>query len=64
VPAVETFAIEDSPNGIRAAKTAGISCLCIPNDATAELDLSGADLVVPTFEGLSIDDVWNALRRR
>ena len=64
VPAAETFAIEDSPNGIRAAKAAGIPCLCIPNDATAELDLSGADLVVPTFEGLSIDDVWNALRRR
>jgi len=45
-------------------KAAGIPCLCIPNDATAELDLSGADLVAPTFEGLSIDDVWNALQRR
>ena len=64
VPAVATFAIEDSPNGIRAAKAAGIPCLCVPNEATAELDLSEADLVVPTFEGLSVDDVWNALRRK
>jgi HAD superfamily hydrolase (TIGR01509 family) len=62
VPAPRTFAVEDSPNGIRAAKAAGIPCLCIPNEATAELDLSGADLVIPTFEGLSVEDVWNELR--
>ena len=64
VPASETFAIEDSPNGIRAAKAADIPCLCVPNAATAELDLSEADLVVPTFEDLSIQDVWAAVRGR
>jgi HAD superfamily hydrolase (TIGR01509 family) len=58
VPASETFAVEDSPNGIRAAKAAGIRCLCVPNEATATLDLSEADVVVPTFEGLTLDDVW------
>ena len=62
VPASETFAIEDSPNGIRAAKAAHIPCLCVPNAVTAELDLSEADLVAPTFEDLSIEDVWAALR--
>jgi HAD superfamily hydrolase (TIGR01509 family) len=61
VPSSEAFAIEDSPNGIRAAKAAGIACLCVPNPSTADLDLSEADLVVPTFEGLSIVDVWNEL---
>ena len=50
VPASETFAVEDSPNGIRAAKAAGIPCVCVPNEATERLDLSEADLVVPTFE--------------
>jgi HAD superfamily hydrolase (TIGR01509 family) len=64
VPTRQTFAIEDSPNGIRAAKAAGIPCLCVPNEATTGLDLSEADLVVPSFEGLSVDDVWSALRRR
>jgi HAD superfamily hydrolase (TIGR01509 family) len=64
VPARQTFVIEDSPNGIRAAKAAGIPCLCVPNDATADLDLSEADLVIPSFEGLSVDDVWSTLRRR
>ena len=57
------FAIEDSPNGIRAAKAAGLRCLCVPNEATAGLDLSEADLVVPTFEGLSVDEVWARLRK-
>ena len=64
VPASQTFAIEDSPNGIRAAKAAGVRCLCVPNEATVGLDLSEADLVVPTLEGLSVDDLWNELRRR
>ena len=58
----QAFAIEDSPNGIRAAKAAGLPCLCVPNEATAGLDLSEADLVVPTFERLRVEDVWNDLR--
>jgi HAD superfamily hydrolase (TIGR01509 family) len=61
VDASSAFAIEDSPNGIRAAKAAGIACLCVPNEATAGLDLSEADLVVPTFEELSVLNVWSAL---
>lgn len=63
VPPSLTFAVEDSPNGIRAAKAAGLSCLCIPNEATSQLDLTEADLVVPTFEGLSVDEVWGRLTR-
>jgi HAD superfamily hydrolase (TIGR01509 family) len=62
-PASRAFAIEDSPNGIRAAKAAGLPCLCVPNEATARLDLSEADLVVPTFEGLSVDEVWARLAK-
>jgi HAD superfamily hydrolase (TIGR01509 family) len=64
VQAGSTFAIEDSPNGIRAAKAAGIPCVCVPNEATVGLDLSEADLILPTFEGLAVDGVWNALGRR
>jgi HAD superfamily hydrolase (TIGR01509 family) len=61
IPTSGAFAIEDSPNGIRAAKAAGLSCLCVPNEATAGLDLSEADLVAPTFEGLSVREVWALL---
>lgn len=64
VPALQTFAIEDSPNGVRAAKAAGVPCLCVPNEATTGLDLTEADLVLPTLEGLSVEDVWNELGER
>lgn len=37
------LAIEDSPNGIAAAKEAGLTCWCVPNPLTARMDLSGAD---------------------
>lgn len=62
VPASRAFAIEDSPNGIRAAKAAGLPCVCIPNAVTASLDLSEADVTFPSFEGLTIEDVWRSLR--
>lgn len=61
VQARDALAVEDSPNGIHSAKAAELPCLCVPNEATAQLDLSGADLVVATFEDLSVDDVWTAL---
>jgi HAD superfamily hydrolase (TIGR01509 family) len=64
VAAGDAFAVEDSPNGIRAAKAAGLGCLCVPNATTAGLDVSEADLVVPTFEGLAVRDVWHALSPR
>jgi hypothetical protein len=44
--------------------THDLAGLCVPNAATAELDLSEAEPVVPTFEDLSIENVWAALRRR
>ncbi len=40
----EAVAIEDSPNGIRAAKAADIFCVAVPNEITQRLDLSAADL--------------------
>lgn len=47
------LAIEDSPIGIAAAHAAGIKCLAIKNFFTAA-DLSSADLVVSTFDGLDV----------
>ena len=34
VDAADAVAFEDSPNGIRAAKAAGIFCVAVPNDVT------------------------------
>jgi HAD superfamily hydrolase (TIGR01509 family) len=48
-------AIEDSPNGIAAATGAGIFCVAAPNDVTAELDLSAADVLVRSLDELRFD---------
>jgi HAD superfamily hydrolase (TIGR01509 family) len=53
----EAVAIEDSPNGIRSAKAAGLFCLCYANAVTRQLDLSEADVVVDSLEGLPLGDV-------
>lgn len=50
----DALAIEDSPNGVRAAKIAGLRCLAVPNALTAHLDLSEADLVAASLTGISL----------
>jgi HAD superfamily hydrolase (TIGR01509 family) len=40
----QALAFEDSPNGIAAAKAAGLYCVAIPNAVTRSLELDGADL--------------------
>ncbi|EKD88860.1 MAG: HAD-superfamily hydrolase, subfamily IA, variant 3, partial [uncultured bacterium] len=45
----EAVIFEDSPNGIRAAKAAGIPCIAIPNDITKSMDLSLATRIVDSF---------------
>ena len=45
----EAIAIEDSPNGIAAAKSADIYCVGFANDVTRLLDLSEADVVVDSL---------------
>ena len=55
VAADETIAFEDSPNGIAAAKAAGLRCVAVPNAITAELDLSGADLRLDSLGVLSLE---------
>jgi putative hydrolase of the HAD superfamily len=51
----EAIAFEDSPNGIAAAKAAGLRCVAIPNRMTSSLDLSAADAVAGSFLELDLD---------
>ena len=60
----EAFAIEDSPNGVIAAKQAGMLCVAIPNSITAGLDLSKADLVLRSLSDLSLHDLLQRLDGR
>jgi HAD superfamily hydrolase (TIGR01509 family) len=53
----EAVAIEDSPNGVIAAKQAGMLCVAIPNTITARLDLSHADLVLRSLSEVTLSDL-------
>ena len=49
----DALALEDSPNGVTAAKAAGMWCVAVPNVITGGLDLSHADLTLPSLDGAS-----------
>jgi HAD superfamily hydrolase (TIGR01509 family) len=57
VAAEEAIAVEDSPNGIAAARAAGIFCVGFPNEVTGALDLSEADLVLESLEDVRLADL-------
>lgn len=50
--AAEAIVFEDSPNGIRAGKAAGIFVVGIPNEVTREYGLEEADLVLESLADL------------
>jgi HAD superfamily hydrolase (TIGR01509 family) len=52
--AEEAIALEDSPNGVRAAKAAGLWCVAVPNAVTAGLGLEEADLVLESLAALPL----------
>ena len=49
-----TVAIEDSPNGIAAAKAAGLFCVAVPNPMTHDLPTGAADVQVDTLASVSL----------
>jgi HAD superfamily hydrolase (TIGR01509 family) len=57
----EAVAFEDSPNGVAAAKAAGLWCVAVPHAITRGLDLAAADLVLETLEGVGLDDLLRRL---
>jgi HAD superfamily hydrolase (TIGR01509 family) len=50
----EAVALEDSPNGVWAAKRAGMACVAVPNPLTARLDLSHADFTLRSLAELPL----------
>ena len=57
VPPVEAIAIEDSPNGVTAAKRAGMFCVAVPNDLTSGLRLDHADLRLDSLADLPLEEL-------
>lgn len=61
VTAQQVIVLEDSLNGIRAAKESGAKTVAIPNEATRPLDFSEADLVIQSLAGHTLVDMAQAL---
>jgi HAD superfamily hydrolase (TIGR01509 family) len=61
VTASEAIAIEDSPNGVLAAKRAGLRCVAIPNSITAQLDLGQADLLLGSLDEVTLPQLLEKL---
>jgi HAD superfamily hydrolase (TIGR01509 family) len=51
------LAFEDSPNGIKAAKAAGVFCVAVPNSVTRELPVDHADFRLESMADLSLRDL-------
>ena len=61
VGAGEAVAIEDSPNGVTAAKRAGMKCVAVPNSITARLDLTHADITLTSLADLTLRQLLDRL---
>lgn len=62
LPAQDCLALEDSANGLRAARAAGLATLVTPNRFTAAHDFSGALRVIDDLSATTVDDLraWHA----
>ncbi|HEX2749513.1 MAG TPA: HAD-IA family hydrolase [Verrucomicrobiales bacterium] len=51
----ETLILEDSANGLRAARAAGAPCVIVPSPVTRGSDFTGAHAVIDTLGNMSLD---------
>jgi len=61
LPPAQCLVLEDAPNGVAAAKAAGMICVAVPNEYTLALDPSAADAVMPSL--LAVRDNLDVLIR-
>ena len=54
---LEAIVLEDSPNGVSAAKDAGIFTIAVPNPLTVNLNLDRADLILQSLAEFSLVDL-------
>ncbi len=59
----EAIVFEDSGNGVKAAKAAGLFTVAVPLGLTRQLGVNGADIVLPSLEELSLEKLLKTLGR-
>ena len=63
ITASEAIVFEDSPNGVTAARTAGIYVVAVPNPTTSLMNLEGADLKIKSLASLPLQDLISRVAR-
>ena len=58
----EAVVLEDSPNGVTAARSAGIFVVAIPNPVTSLLQFEGADLMLTSLSDLYLPRLLNKVK--
>ena len=61
VGADEAIALEDSPPGVEAAKSAGVYCVAVPNEITRGASFAAADRVYASLEELSLAELARSI---
>jgi HAD superfamily hydrolase (TIGR01509 family) len=61
IQANQAIAFEDSPNGVQAAKQAGIFCVAIPNPLTQQFPFDQADLRLISLADLSLEELLKSV---
>lgn len=59
----QAIALEDSPNGVAAAKAAGLFCVAVPNPLTRQLSLTHADLVLTSLADVPLERLLQEVQR-
>jgi putative hydrolase of the HAD superfamily len=62
VRANEAVVFEDSPNGVRAAQSAGIFVVAVPNSVTSLLTIENANLTLSSLADLSLAELLNQVQ--
>jgi len=59
----ECIVIEDSKNGVEAAKSAGMKCIGFQNPNSGNQDLSSADMVINSFSEINYQELRQILEK-
>ena len=58
----EAIVFEDSPNGVKAARSAGIFVVAVPNSVTSQLSIENANLTLSSLTDLSLPELLNKVQ--